>query len=202
MPITDAAKNIALDALAGAITHLSVHSAFSITGANELTGGSPAYARQPLAWSAAAAGNLSLAGPETFDIPAAGQVAFIGGWTALTAGTFRGMWPANGGTPMPFTAVGTTDLITADAHGFVNTDTVVVWDLGAGSVVPTGLTEGTVYFVRDVAGDTFKLALTSGGTAIDLTSDGAGLIQRITVEVFAGQGTYLVNDLDIPLAGA
>lgn len=201
MPITDAVKNAGLDAMAALMTHLSLHSAYSATGANELTGGSPAYARQLCAWSAAAAGNVSLAGPETFDVPA-GTVAFIGAWSAVTAGTFRGMWPASGGVPVPFTAVGTTDVITADAHGLANGDTVTVWDLGAGSVIPTGLTEGTVYFVRDVAGDTFKLAATSGGAAIDLTTDGAGLVQRMVSEVFAAQGTYQVTDLDIPLAGA
>lgn len=202
MPVTDAVKNAGLDAMAALMTHLSLHSAFSITGVNELTGGSPAYARQLLAWTAASVGNLSLAGAETFDVPAAGTVAYVGAWSASTAGTFRGMWPANGGTPMPFTAVGATDIITVDAHGYANADTVTVWDLGSGSVIPTGLVEGTVYHVRDVAGDTFKLAATAGGAAIDLTTDGGGLVQKITVEVFAGQGTYVVNDIDIPLVGA
>jgi hypothetical protein len=201
MPVLDPVKNAGLDAMVAIISHLSLHSAYSITGANELTGGSPAYARKAAGWSAAAAGNVSIAAGLTFDVPAS-TVAFIGGWSAISGGTFRGMWPANGGTPIPFTAVGSTDVITADAHGFVDTNTVVVWDLGAGSVVPTGLVEGTIYFVRDTAGDTFKLAATSGGAAIDLTTDGAGLIQRITAEVFAAQGTYLLSDLDIPLSGA
>jgi len=205
MPLTDAVKNTMLDALGGlATTHMSLHSAFSITGANELTGGSPAYARQPCAFSAASGGSLSIAGAETFDVPAAAVVAFVGLWSAVTAGTFRGMWPlqSTADSPKPFTAVSGTDIITVDAHGFANADQVVFWDLGAGSVIPTGLTEGVIYHVRDVSGDTFKVAAAAGGAAIDLTGDGGGLVQRILPEVFAGQGTYQVADLDIPLVGA
>lgn len=204
MPVTDAVKNAGLDAMTALMTHMSLHTAYSAAGSNEVTGGSPAYARQAAAWSAASGGSVSISGAETFDVPAGTTVSFVGFWSAISAGTFRGMWPlqATADSPKPFTAVGSTDLITCDAHGFSDTNPVVVWDLGAGSVIPTGLTEGTVYFVRDTSGDTFKLAATSGGSAIDISTDGGGLIQRISPEVFAGQGTYQVADLDIPLVGA
>lgn len=69
MTLSATAKNALLDHLGTLITHLGL-----ANGATELTGGSPAYARQPCAWSAAAGGVMALAGPETFDVPAGSTV--------------------------------------------------------------------------------------------------------------------------------
>lgn len=202
MPLTDATKNTLLDGLPALATHLSLHTAYSITGANEVTGGTPAYARNLCAWSASSGGVLSLAGLELFDVPA-GTVMFVGLWSAITAGTFRGMLPVKAVAPTPFTAVAGTDIITSDAHGFTATDeSVVFWDLGSGSVLPTGITEGTRYFVRDISGDTFKIAATAGGAAIDLTTDGGGYAQRFVPEVYAAQGQYEVTSISIGATGA
>ena len=204
MPVTDVVKNTMLDAGVALMTHLSLHSAYSNSGANELAGGAPAYARQACAFSAASGGSVSIAGAETFDVPAAAVVAFVGAWSAVSAGTFRGMWPLQSvaDSPKPFTSTDAGDLFTCDAHGYANNDRVVFWDLGAGSVLPTGITEGTIYWVISVSGDTFQVSTTQGGGAVALTSDGGGLVQKIVPETFAGQGTYQVADLDIPLVGA
>lgn len=69
MALSTTAKNALLDHLGTLITHLGLSN-----GATELTGGSPAYARQACAWAAASAGAMSLAGPETFDVPAGSTV--------------------------------------------------------------------------------------------------------------------------------
>jgi hypothetical protein len=172
---------------------MSLHSAYSASGANELTGGSPAYARQAIAWDAAASAAMALSGTETFDIPPASTVAFAGFWSASTSGTFYGMAPAGSGAVLAFTAAATGDALTIPGHSITSGATVVVW-AGAGATLPTGLTAGTVYYARDVSGSTLKLAATSGGSAIDLSADGAGLIQTITPETYAGQGTYSVED--------
>lgn len=45
----------------------------------------------------------------------------------------------------------------------------------AGGALPTGLSAGTTYYVRDLTGSPYascKLAATSGGSAIDITADG------------------------------
>jgi hypothetical protein len=69
-------------------THGSAHTADpGTTGASEVTGGSPAYARQALTWTAGTTGTATSSG--TFDIPAGVTVAWVGLWSALTAGTFR-----------------------------------------------------------------------------------------------------------------
>jgi hypothetical protein len=80
---------------------------------------------------------------------------------------------APGATYKSFTAA-LTDVITSPAHGFVDTDPVYV----LGDSLPTGIAEGTEYFVRDVTTDTFKLAATSGGAAIDLTTVGSGTVVK------------------------
>lgn len=195
MPFATAGKNSMLDDYAADYTWISLHSAYSASGANELTGGSPAYARQQVTWNSAASGALSISGTETFDVAAASTVAFVGIWSANSAGTFAGMFPAGSSDPTVFTATNAGDLFTSDAHGLVNTDTVVLWDSGPGDSIPTGVTEGTVYYVISVSGDTFQLSLTSGGSAIVISSDGGGYVQKMTSEVFSGQGQYTVSAL-------
>jgi hypothetical protein len=73
----------------------------------------------------------------------------------------------------PFTALNTGDIFTAPGHTFVNTDRVV-FIAYEGSTLPAGITEGTVYFIISVSGETFQVSTTSGGAAVVLTSDGDG----------------------------
>ena len=203
MRFSDQAKNVMLDALdeanAEGITHLSLHTAYSSSGANEVTGGAPAYARQACAFGAAASGSKAMTGTETFDVPAGTTVRWIGGWDAVTAGDFKGMTPNGGGIPEAFTVpVIADDTLEAPGHGFSNTQMVVVWAV-PGVALPTGLAEGTVYHVRDATTDDLKLAATAGGAAIDLTAVGAGFLQRIVEEAFGAQGTHTISSLSLTL---
>lgn len=67
--------------------YMSLHTADpGSTGASEVTGGSPAYARKAITWGAAANGAIS--GSVTFDVPASTTVTYAGLWSAATAGTF------------------------------------------------------------------------------------------------------------------
>jgi hypothetical protein len=77
-----------LDTLA---THASLHTADpSTTGASEVTGGSPAYARKAITWAASSAASKTLTGTVTFDVPGGTTVTHAGLWSAISAGTFRG----------------------------------------------------------------------------------------------------------------
>ena len=69
-----------------------------------------------------------------------------------------------------FTAA-TSDIITSAAHGLVNGDIVTV---ASSTTLPAGLSADTEYFVIEKTTDTFKLSLTSGGSAIDITDTGTG----------------------------
>jgi hypothetical protein len=92
MPFTDSAKNLMLDELTAVIDEMSLHDdAPGSTGANELTGGSPAYARQAVTWDPAAGGSAALAAAVTFDVPAATTVRYIGLWTSSPE-AFRGFY--------------------------------------------------------------------------------------------------------------
>lgn len=192
MGLTTAEKNVLVDTETARCGFASLHSADpGGSGANELTGGSPAYARKAISWAAAASGAAASSADITFDVAAAAVVKFVGLWSAASAGTFRGGMPAGSDQPVAFTALASSDVFTAPGHPYVNGDEVVVIDTG-GSSLPTGVVEGTVYFVIGVSGQTFQLSATSGGAAINLTADGAGHISSQTSETFGGQGTYKI----------
>lgn len=205
--LTSAAKNLMLSALGVAsVTNAdfgSLHSAYSTTGTNELTGGSPAYARQGLTWATASGGSMALAATlPTWPVPAASTVAWIGFWDAVTTGTFLGMVPAGGGLPQPVsveTSAGiTADTFNAKAHGFTANKPVVFW----GSL-PTGISVGTIYYViaTGLTTDVFEISATVGGSALNITGTAPFnfFVEGCVPEAFVGQGTYAVSSLSLDL---
>ena len=86
------AKNAMLDHLGTLVTRLAAHTGDpggANGSANEVSGGTPAYARKAIAWNAAASGSMddSTNGVD-FDIPGGGTTpSWISGWN--TAGTVR-----------------------------------------------------------------------------------------------------------------
>lgn len=68
------------------ITHIGLVDA----GGDEVTGGSPAYARQAVTWATDGDGVMRPNANLTFNIPASGQVAGWRGYSALTDGTNYG----------------------------------------------------------------------------------------------------------------
>ena len=76
-----AAKNSMLDALT--VDRLSLHSGAPGTDglSNEITGGSPAYARKACVYDAAASGERLLNASVTFDVPASASVQYVGKWS-------------------------------------------------------------------------------------------------------------------------
>ncbi len=68
-----------------------------------------------------------------------------------------------------------TDIVTDAGHTFVDNTPVVFTSLTGGA----GLTAGTVYFVRNsILGTSYQLSTTSGGAAINITTNGTGNIGR------------------------
>jgi hypothetical protein len=185
MGFTTAAKNAALDGMT--LNTLSLHTGYpGTTGANEVSGGTPAYARQSATFGAASGGQRTLSSSVTFDVPAT-TVRWIGVWNGSTFMS----WSPNGGTPREFTADPSTDTIRSPAHGYADTQQIVFWD----GTVPGGLTEGTVYYVRDATTDTFRVAATSGGSAIDLGAAGtqACKVSAIVQQTYASQSTHRIT---------
>lgn len=86
-----ASKNAMLDALTATIGYVSAHTADpGSSGTSEVTGGSPAYARKAVTWSSATGGVASASGLPTFDIPTSTTVTYLGLWSAVTGGTYKG----------------------------------------------------------------------------------------------------------------
>lgn len=185
----DAARNSMIDDLAGLVGFLSLHTAYSITGASEVSGGAPAYARKAVTWAAGANGEaVSTTASQIFDVPTGTTIFYIGLWSLATGGVFYGMFPM---TP---TLVGQVEGESSDnkfyrrAHGYADNDRVSFF----GENLPTGITEGTIYHVINTATDNFEVSLTQGGSAVVITVDGEGIAFMMVPEVFGGQGTYTV----------
>lgn len=108
--------------------------------------------------------------------------AGIDSWHLRSLGTLR---------KYIFTAVSADDLLTVTGNPFVNTDTVNVAP-NAGATLPAGIAEGVVYFVISVSGNAFQLAATSGGSPIDLTTDGSGtlFITRVDAAYYSLKNLY------------
>ena len=62
----------------------------------------------------------------------------------------------------------TTDLLTIASHGLSNDDRLKI----DGTVIPAGLDNTIRYFVISSLTNTFQISLTSGGAAVDFTSNG------------------------------
>jgi hypothetical protein len=184
MSLTIAAKNTMLNALT--VDTASLHTAFpGLTGANEVTGGSPAYARKAVTFASAAGGSRALSAAVTFDVPAT-TVRWFGFWVS---GTYVG-YAANGGTQLLFQIDVTNNLVRSTAHGQANGTKISFFN----STVPTPLTEGTVYFIVNATTDTFQVSATSGGTAITLTGAGSGCaLSTIVEDVYAAQGSHTLS---------
>jgi hypothetical protein len=106
-------------------------------------------------------------------------------------GTNNFIYQNSQGNYPTFTAATDDVFTTPTAHGIPADDILVVF-FGDGSTVPTGITEGEVYYARDRTTYTFKVAATPGGAAVDLTSTGAG---RVWCEVRSMSKTYLSDVL-------
>ncbi|MEE9415752.1 MAG: hypothetical protein V3V01_10745, partial [Acidimicrobiales bacterium] len=135
MGFATSAKNLMLDALTGTnptapITHASLHSGYpGDTGASEITGGAPAYARKVITFAAAAAGAKDSSVAPVFDVPAATTIFWLGYWSAITAGTYRGSAPL-GSTGFVAMYVADDDIagdnFEAEAHGLAVDDRVIL----------------------------------------------------------------------------
>jgi hypothetical protein len=139
----------------------------------------------------------------------------IGGLTTNTtyfidfiSSTQFGLKPTVGGARINLTsyaATGTThslsysrpranaNTISISSHGFTD-GAVVVYDSNGGSAIG-GLVDDSTYFVRDATTNDFRLAESSGGNPIDLTSAGTGTQKFTQAATGTFDGTYLVSNV-------
>lgn len=83
-------------------------------------------------------------------------------------------------------------VVTLTAHGFNNNARINFSTTGA---LPTGLTAGTTYFVRNAAANTFEVSATSGGASINTSGTQSGVHSVIANTTW----TWSVNATSIPV---
>lgn len=87
----NAARNVMQDALGVVAVFVSGHTADpGSTGANEISGGSPAYIRKAITWNPASGGTKTASNSPVLDIPAGTTITHLGFWSAVTLGVFYG----------------------------------------------------------------------------------------------------------------
>lgn len=96
------------------------------------------------------------------------------GAEAAGAGKLLYTGPLGSAIQGPFTAIDAGDLITIPGHTLAVNERVAFYP-AFGSALPTGLTEGTIYWVVSVAGNDITVSTTQGGAAVNITAAGDGV---------------------------
>lgn len=99
----------------------------------------------------------------------------------------------------PFRGNATDDVVTIEAHG-LSVDDRVAFYAGPNGALPTGVAEGTVYWVKTVpSADTITISATQGGATLDITADGDGAAYKVVpLAVSAGiTPQFAAGELDI-----
>lgn len=79
----------------------------------------------------------------------------------------------------PFTATA-ADVITIPGLSGVSVGDRIAFYPALGSSLPTGITEGTLYFVKTVSTNDITISTTSGGATLDITAAGDGVAAKAT----------------------
>jgi hypothetical protein len=107
-----------------------------------------------------------------------------------------GTWRGTLGKGTVVTGSAADNTLTANSHALADTTLISFYPADTSAVLPAPLVSGKNYYVRDTATNTFKVALTSGGAAIDLTTDGSGTFTVNTCLAFINKAV-----IDLPVTG-
>jgi hypothetical protein len=106
-----------------------------------------------------------------------------GGW--LLIGRYL-----SGSAKFAYTSVHATEVFTAAGHSFVDTDKILFDSMDNET---SGVNLSTIYYVRDRAGNDFKVALTSGGSVVPITFNLSGYVHEIT-GIYNGELAVIHNE--------
>lgn len=181
--------NLADNAAAGPLTNVfySLHSADPGEAGTQATN-EVAYTGYARVGVARSAGGHTVTGNAVSPVAAVTFGACTAG--AVTATFFSTGVAVSGATKIlhkgpigsalgPFTATA-TDVVTLPGLSGVALDDRIAFFVSPGSTLPAGIVEGTVYWVKTVAGNDVTLSATQGGVTLDITSAGDGTAFRVT----------------------
>lgn len=162
----------------------SLHSSFSDVGENELSGGTPSYARQEITWGESGDGRTYINSNElAFDIPSGSSVLWFGLWTdevSTASATFFGMVPfaadnvgyavARGGASATF--YGGEPTASTHVHRPLSIRNRALPRVATNEL----MTEGGIYYLgtKDGSGDGYEFSLLDGseaGPQVEIESD-------------------------------
>lgn len=184
--------------------HVSLHLTWPGAGVSQATGEAAytGYARQAVTrdssgWTDAdGVGNSKNVAAITFPEKTAGsdETAHFWGVGSDSSGAGNLQQVGHFGND-PIACIATTDdnIEVGTGHGLSVNDKVMFYNT-PNSTFPTGITEGTIYFVITVSSDTITISTTLGGGALDITVNGSALIAKIVPK--------LIEDGDEPKISA
>lgn len=189
-----------LGGLTNAVARVSIHSDIpDDTGSDEILN-----ARQAVTWGAPSSSTGSNSVQIQHTVPTGETVVAFGFWSDVdTGGTFYGWTPLNGsvvGYGSVDSAGVTSNTIQSAAHGLVNTTQIFVRAV-IGETLPGGLTQNTLYFIVNATTNTFQVAATSGGSALDIAGQGELFFQSCVPQSFPSGGTLttVIGGLDLTI---
>lgn len=186
-----ALANIADNAAASPLTslYISLHTADPGRAGSQTTSEAnyTGYARIPLVRTSSGwtvTGNsVSPVAAINFGACTAGSNA-ITHWAVGTAASGAGkiLYPGSvGGVNLgPFSALANGNITLPGLSG-IAVDDRIVFDTVPGAVLPTGLTAGTVYWIKTVSGDVITIATTQGGSTVTFSNAGDGIAAKVIV---------------------
>lgn len=110
------------------------------------------------------------------------EALYFGIGTALSgAGVLLYSGPLVGtNTTLAGTGIASSDLITVPGSTYAVNDRLVFFSAAEASL-PTGITQGTAYFVKTAPGSgVYSLSATQGGATLDITADGSFFVVRLS----------------------
>lgn len=188
MPLTTQGRN---DLLTNGLTAFTHAGAYEDLGSTETSGGS--YARQAITWNAASGGIRNQNGGLTIPIAAGKTIQVVSIHSASSAGNLEA-WLQIGSTLRGAANVlASSDVITSYAHGLTTDDRIFIQPV-LGDSLPTGGSVSTLYFVlaAGLTADVFSISTTSGGGAVNFTTNGEFYWAKTVPNAFASAGNLTI----------
>lgn len=146
----------------------------------------------------------SLVGGASASIPAGTVLSFSGfelpsgflwaNGAAHSRATYSDLYGATNKTATVTMTIASPCVVTWTGHGLKDNWPVKFTTTGA---IPTGLTAGTIYYIRSSTTDTFQLAAAPGGSAINTSGSQSGVHTAIFSPYGDGDGSSTFNVIDM-----
>lgn len=133
------------------------------------------------------------------DVKATAAIVVPSGWlpcdgAAVSRTTYSALFAALVKTTTVTMTIASPAVVSWTAHGLSDGDPVKFTTTGA---LPTGLTAGTTYYVKSPGTNSFNVAATPGGAAINTTGTQSGTHTATVAPFGAGNGTTTFNVPDL-----